>query len=587
MRIVTVIVVTLVLAACGNETAPPATLSPAATAATDYLSAELRARVEELKTAVRNSPSDNSSVAERSRLVFDWINAYALSGGYIPVNATQTVLRIGGYGLPSPEEVDDLIAELALVDEEPQAIGPLALEPPGPFIAGSLATFTQIYTVGSRPVQTGGGFLVANHFNANNGQFQTADPAAANYLTVSSSNPAVSFTVAGFAVAGMHGGFRGAQDQLVFRVADGTLNTGDQVRITYGDTRGGGSGLEMPDFNSEAMPFPLYVDLDGSDLWLSIPIQPVPVVGSTIEQVTGFAPSIVAPGETVSLSVRAADGYGNRAQGAIPDWDIRDQQGNLLASIPSADSAVTVAELTFSQPGIQRLTMTASDGSLSGEFNPILVQENPVNRIYWGETHGHSGFSEGIGTADAYMLFARDEARLDFVTHSEHDMWMDDKEWELLRRMVQKYNEEGRFLAYLGYEWTIARTQGGHHNVLYRTPEGRQRMSAQLYPVLSSLYQGLREHNDTRDVLVIPHAHQKGDYRLTDPEMETLVEIMSGHGTFEWFARMYLNHGHMVGFVAASDDHIGKPGYSMPKSASMGQRGGLAAVFAQEKTTDA
>ncbi|MFM1896988.1 MAG: hypothetical protein RLZZ385_2062, partial [Pseudomonadota bacterium] len=121
---------------------------------------------------------------------------------------------------------------------------------------------------------------------------------------------------------------------------------------------------------------------------------------------------------------------------------------------------------------------------------------------------------------------------------------------------------------------------------LYRTPAGRQRMSAQLYPVLSSLYQGLREHNDTRDVLVIPHAHQKGDYRLTDPEMETLVEIMSGHGTFEWFARMYLNHGHMVGFVAASDDHIGKPGYSMPKSASMGQRGGLAAVFATEKTTD-
>lgn len=553
----------------------------------DALTPVLRARVEALKADVRAVPSDESNVAERSRVVFDWINAYALSGGYIPVNATQTVLRIGGYGVPNPEEVDALIAELTLADEQPDAIGVLALEPPGPFIAGSLASFSQIYTIGSAAVEPGGGFLVAKHFNANHGQFQTADPAAANYVSIDSDNPAVSFRVDGFAVAGMHGGFRGAQDQLVFRVEGGRLNPGDRVTITYGDTRGGSPGLQMPDFNSDQMPFPLYLDRDGTDLWLSIPIQPVPVVGSTLAMVTGFAPSIVTPGEAIELSVRAADAYGNRAQGSIPDWDIRTADGALLTRLPSERSAVALTTVSFPEPGVYRLRIEAAGGDIRGEFNPILVQENPVNRLYWGDTHGHSGFSEGIGSASAYMEFARDEARLDFVTHSEHDMWMDDSEWEVLRRMVETYSDEGRFLTYLGYEWTIARTQGGHHNVLFRTPQGRQRLPAQLYPVLSSLYQGLREQNETRDVLVIPHAHQKGDYRLSDPEMETLVEIMSGHGTFEWFARMYLTHGHMVGFVAASDDHIGKPGYSVPKSGSMGQRGGLAAVFAPEKTTDA
>jgi hypothetical protein len=185
------------------------------------------------------------------------------------------------------------------------------------------------------------------------------------------------------------------------------------------------------------------------------------------------------------------------------------------------------------------------------------------------------------------MRWARDDARLDYVTHSEHDVWMDDAEWQALKDNVRRYAEEGRFIAYLGYEWTVRNIQGGHHNVLYRTPDRRDRIAAQFFPTLSALYQGLRASADPRDVLVIPHAHQAGDYRMNDPDMETLVEIMSQHGNFEWFGRMYLNHGHQVGFTAASDNHLSQPGYTAPNNASLAQRGGLGAVLAGEKTTNA
>ena len=587
-RVLLLISIILLGTGCAPET-PQTPVAPAPTGADlrAYLNEDLRARGEALKVAVATSPTTRENSGERGRVLYDWINAWALSGGYVPVNATQAVSRIGGYGVPAPADVDELVAELRLHDEQPDALGTLVVAPGGPFIAGQPATFTQTYTVGSAPVQPGGGFLIAKHFNANHGEYQVRDPGGDNYVAITSSNPGVGFSVADFAVAGMHGGFRGAQGQLVFRVSGAALQSGDTVTITYGDQSGGGAGLWMPDFNSDQMPFPVYLDLDGSDLWLSLPIAPVTVVGSTVANVTGFSPSIVAPGESFELAIRAADQYGNRAQGDIPDWQILDNQGNQLAEVSTNDSAVALTRLQFSQPGVYRLQVRAVDGSISGEVNPVLVKAEPVNRIFWGETHGHSGFAEGIGSADAYMAFARDESRLDFVTHSEHDVWMDDSEWEVLRRMVQKYSEEGRFIAYMGYEWTITQSQGGHHNVLFRTPEGRQRVPSQLYPVLSRLYQGLREQNDTRDVLVIPHAHQRGDYRLSDPEMETLVEIMSAHGTFEWFARMYLANGHMVGFVAASDDHIGKPGLSIPKSSSLAQRGGLSAVYAPTRTTDA
>ena len=569
-----------------SEPQSTVTLNETENANPDYMQAELREQVEGLKQAVAAAATTEATAVERSRIVFDWINAYSLEGGYIPVNATQTVARIGGYGIPTPAEVDELIAELTLMDETPEAIGSLVANIQGDIIAGSRATFTQTYTVGAAAVEVGGGFLIAKHFNANHADYQTADAAGDNYVSIASSNPAVRFEVDEFSYSGMHGGFRGAAGQLVFRVADANLNPGDTATITYGDRAGGGGGLLMPDFNSDQMPFPIYLDLDASNLWLSLPIQPVPISGGVATQVAGFAPSIVTPGEAFELSIRAADAFGNRALGELPDWELRDQNDNLIAAVPANGSAVVLTELSLPEEGIYRFRIQEVAGDIVGEVNPILVTANPSNRIYWGDTHGHSGFAEGIGSAAAFMQFARDEARLDFVTHSEHDAWMDDSEWAVLQRMVQQYNEDGRFVSFIGYEWTMSTTQGGHHNVLFRTPENRQRVPSQFYPSLSQLYQGLREQNDTNDVLVIPPAHQKGDYRLSDPEMETLVEIMSMHGTFDWFARMYLNHGHMVGFVAASDDHIGKPGLSQPKTSSLAQRGGLAAVLAPDRSKD-
>jgi hypothetical protein len=62
---------------------------------------------------------------------------------------------------------------------------------------------------------------------------------------------------------------------------------------------------------------------------------------------------------------------------------------------------------------------------------------------------------------------------------------------------------------------------------------------------------------------------------------------MSQHGSFEWFGRKYLEHGHQVGFTAASDNHLSQPGYTAPKQGGSSQRGGLGAVMAPELTRDA
>ena len=244
-------------------------------------------------------------------------------------------------------------------------------------------------------------------------------------------------------------------------------------------------------------------------------------------------------------------------------------------------------DLALNEPGVYWISIRSADGSITGEGNPILVEENPEFRIYWGDTHGHSGYSEGIGTVDYFMRFARDDARLDYVTHSEHDVWLDAGEWDLIRRTSAEYDEPGKFIPYLGWEWTRHTRFGGHHNVLFRTIEDQIPVSAMEFPVLSSLYAELHERHDPNNIVVIPHAHNPGDFRQSDPQLEPIIEIMSMHGSFQWFMEAYLSHGHEIGVVAASDDHLSRPGYSAPHRNSLAQRGGLGAVLAPERSRDA
>jgi len=461
--------------------------------------------------------------------------------------------------------------------------------------------------VGSEPIAKGGKFLIARHFmTAGAGPYQTSKPKAENYITISSSNPQARFKAGETPWFGMHGGFRSSQPTLAFTLTSGTLESGDTVSVTYGDTSGGSIGMRLPSFSSDRLPLPMYVTHGPNKPWLSLPIQPIVTEGGPLAGVAGFAPSIVTPGEPFTLTIRGQDAHFNRATSGVEGWRI--YRNDELWHELKADAALTEWTTQIDKPGTYFIriehapakneganqgvetgaqTQNTPEGlQIKGEVNPVLVTASGQDRIYWGDTHGHSGFAEGIGTPERFMQWARDDARLDYVTHSEHDIWLDDAEWAVLQDNVRRYTQDGRFVAFLGYEWTVRNLFGGHHNVLFRTPEGRRRVPAQFFPTLSKLYQGLRESANPEDIVVIPHAHQSGDYRQSDPELEPLIEIMSQHGNFEWFGRLYLKHGHQVGFTAASDNHLSQPGYSAPQGGSLSQRGGLGAIMAQTHTVD-
>ncbi|MCP5113024.1 MAG: DUF3604 domain-containing protein, partial [bacterium] len=545
----------------------------------DYLSPALRQQVERLKASAAHQPTDLDNFAARVPVVWEWLNAYSLTGGQFEPNATVIFRFFREWLDESPElrsradlgpevirrnleNLDRIIYELTLKDEHPNGMPRLEFDQHGPFEVGSWQTIKQTATVRELPIETGGAIMLGVPFLTDPGRLQYDDPRADNYVSLGSSNPNVRWEKTTVRWSGMHGGFRAAVPNLAFQLASGRLESGDTVTIVYGDRSGGSRGWQMQSFQNDGCLRPLYFDLEGNGIFVGAQWPAFSVVGGAVNDVRATVPSVVRTGERFDLVLRSEDRQFNRATGSIPEYNIS-LDGDRVRSVPAGSPALKRIEgLRLSQPGVYRYEVSSADGGITSLSNPVLVDDSPGRRIYWGETHGHTGMAEGQGTVDTFYRYGRDDAQLDFLGLSEHDIWTDAREWKQMRRAVDHYSEPGKFIAFLAYEWTNQRGRGGHHNVLFRRPDGRRARTVLDAYDLSLLYQKLREKNRRDDVLVIPHAHQAGDWRRSDPDLEPLVEIQSMHGTFEWFGNYYLRQGHRVGLIAASDGHRSRPGYS-------------------------
>ena len=105
--------------------------------------------------------------------------------------------------------------------------------------------------------------------------------------------------------------------------------------------------------------------------------------------------------------------------------------------------------------------------------NPLRVAGHAPLRRYWGDLHGQSGETIGMGTADNYFRFARDLAFIDIVGHQGNDFQITDAFWQELNRLTAAYDEPGKFVCLPGYEWSGNTGMGGDRNVFYRR-EGRR-----------------------------------------------------------------------------------------------------------------
>lgn len=219
-----------------------------------------------------------------------------------------------------------------------------------------------------------------------------------------------------------------------------------------------------------------------------------------------------------------------------------------------------------------------------------------TGKLLFGDIHGQSGISDGMGKIDQYYRRSRAKANLQFSCLTDHDCypdWISQSEWELMRTTASLMNTDNELTCILSFEWTPNEYQYdfGHKNVYFRDDDGdifRSGEPSGLTP--TDLYASIKNYR----AICVPH-HPAADWGMVsaatdwsfhDDQVERLAEIYSRHAPYEDFESQSkytknikkmprhsvqdaLARGYRMGFTAGSDSH----------QMEHGVEGGIVAVF--------
>jgi hypothetical protein len=524
-----------------------------------------------------------------------------------PEGASMTVLS--GLNQPCAMAIDGkenlLVAEgstgniLELTGELSFFGGDVSLaSPAGPLKAYRYYTIALTYTAGRAGVPQGGGISVAYRVGPGWPPFQVSNPSAPFYVTASTD--AQASLELGMGV--------GPLSFLGIRVAQGTVRAGEHIFIILGDTSQGSPGIKAPLLAQDASEIFIYEDLDGDGYfrnYLAEEILPAyksvsfTVLPDDPWGLKAYAKSFVSPEGTADLVVRAVDYWGNTLpdyQGTVGVWDRA--SGVLLRELtfgPEDRGMKHVTDIALPGAGIHRLVVRDDARGFRANVNPILYPETPQALPYWGDLHGHTYLSDGIGTVAEYFAHARDVAHLDFAGVTDHTGTKNygiyvglntlcEKSWEETKSAVRASYEPGRFVTLLGFE--NSSTLHGHRNVHYLADDPP---FIGYHTIPQELHDKVRLSAPEGEVMIIPHLHkgvlgnQGIDWDEHAPDLELLVEMASHWGIKEYAGNPYrldcdldarnyaeqqrgnmvqdaLARGYYLGFTAGSDNHNGNPG---------------------------
>lgn len=382
---------------------------------------------------------------------------------------------------------------------------------------------------------------------------------------------------------------------IIVRIKNGELQKGDSLHITYGATRCGDFSPAHTASLTVDNPvvFPVHIDCKGDGNYVSL--NPFPEITLFPRKTSFFSvivPSIVKTGKKFGVKVAARDDFLNPAPGykGHVKLSFKKKEKGFNHKFSSKDKGTHIYDnVSLKKKGTYVFKAINAKNHLSGESNPVKVSTNPEYLLLWGDLHAHSNLSCDVRVwktlptpPSKCYTYARDIACLDFAALTDHHFIVKhkyipplfEKDWELLQKTADSFNESGRFITLKGFEVTCLR---GDTNIYFMEEQ------IPLCPQVETIRNVWNFYKDFQ-ILSIPHLHQTGGFiqhrhiwKDYDDGIEPLIEICSNHGRYEYYGNTpllpekgmiegfsttdFLNRGRKLGFTAGSDDHSGRPGY--------------------------
>lgn len=164
-------------------------------------------------------------------------------------------------------------------------------------------------------------------------------------------------------------------------------------------------------------------------------------------------------------------------EGGDLSWESVERNAPLLESL-NLKSKPTIGVYDF-RPEHKEIEKSEKKKYLA----PISHKEE--YQVFHGFLHAHSELSDGRGEAAEAYTMAKFEAGLDYFALTDHSellhFWPWNKKYKQLRKQADRFNEDGRFTALYGYEWSHPLL--GHFNVV----NTKKFTSAIIKPTMKSL----------------------------------------------------------------------------------------------------
>jgi hypothetical protein len=475
---------------------------------------------------------------------------------------------------------------------------------PGHLIAGSHAQVIVELTVGPSGIPAGGGVSIGLHHAAQWPGLQCNAPDRPGYVAVRGETPGnFEVTWHGWipaeAIEKVHA--TGFSDSIchqvaMARVTKQAIEPGTRITFVIGANEHKAQVQKSADRDHE---FHVMTDADGDGLFRGIEVQPrLDILAGPAHHLALSVPATLVVGEPFDMQVRAEDQYFNPAGDFSGRVVVGDQEDAGVAETVALEGGLGHVMAAVDSPGPHRFRAAA--GALRGRSNPCRAfGEAPPLRIFWGDIHGHTSISDGLGAnAAEYFAFGRDVADLDVCALTDHGHF----DWPQTIEAVKQFHEPGRYVTLLAQE---AGAGSDHMNYYFRgdeTPHVNKWTTdyAELYAIIYEQYNS----GQRPGVITGPHhfTYDRGDDRypfgLFDTRTARFVEVYSSHGTSEYLGnprpcagatdeRKFLQHGLAEGLrfgvIGSSDNHDSHPGRSIWGH----YPGGLVAFLAPELTREA
>lgn len=342
-------------------------------------------------------------------------------------------------------------------------------------------------------------------------------------------------------------------------------------------------------------------------------------------------PSVLARGETFSLQITTF-GPDEMPTGSF-DREIVFEQSPGIENLPksirlSADDEgfATIDGLRAVGPDRAFVVARPRGCPAPVRSNPAWVFDDPPYRIFWGDIHVHTTYSNCSSWAckdpEFAYAYARDASHLHFAAAADHlrGIVTDQARWPRLQELVRLCDQPGRFVPLLAFESSHNTGFGGDNNAYflhadapYFWPDREDMRGTSPEVKLCELWDWLDATG--KEYFTVPHHTGRASKCRRfpddgyDPDREPVFEIYSMWGSSEsrpsrfpllggnsdepCYFRDALRAGCRYGAIASSDTHLTTPGGQDKHSLAGGDKRqaghahkGLTAVRAKELTRE-